>query len=175
MRRAHDDEKKDHRGRQADDHEQRDADRPPFRFREPAAKPLLNQAAAIRTRKRLAADFVTARRTGEDRRPLGKRLHQPNDSSAGQCRNRNGPIVGFAEPVRVGPDRRPMLRREGMAAPGAMDRVARTCALHLDRRITNGTKKLEHDGTSGTSRLIGKRAALMRLNEPPFKMDQLRG
>jgi hypothetical protein len=48
-------------------------------------------------------------------------LHEPNDSPARKGGNVNGPLVGFTEPVQVRPGRRPIRRREGMAAPRASD------------------------------------------------------
>jgi hypothetical protein len=119
--RADHDEKKDHRGRHANNDNQCDTDAPPVGFRKPPAGPPLNQAIAFWACQCLAADDLSTARSGEERRPLSKLLYEPNDSPARKGGNVNSPLIGVTEPVHVIPDRWPIRRREGMAAPRASD------------------------------------------------------
>jgi hypothetical protein len=176
-----DDEKKDHRGRQSDENNQRDANGLPLGFRQPSAEPLRNQSPTLRARKRLTADLATTSGTGDERRPLGKPLHKPHHSPARQGENRRRPIARarFTEPMRVGPGGGSMLRRKRMTAPRATDGVPRA-GVRLEgrianRRITNRTAKLQHDGTSGSSRLNRKQAALPQIKRTAVQNGSIRG
>jgi hypothetical protein len=119
--RADHNEKKDHRGRHANDDNQCDTDALPVGFREPTARPLLYRPIAFWTCQCLAADVVSTARNGEKQRPLSKLLHQPNDSPAWKGGNVNGPLVYVTVHVQLRPGRWPIRRREGMAAPRTSD------------------------------------------------------
>ena len=155
---AHDDEKKDHGGRQADGDDQRDADRLPIGIGEPAAWPLLECPPAARARDRLTAHLLAAGGAERERRPAGEPSHQSNGLLTGKCGNVDAPIVGRARSVRVrpnlGPGLRSKLRRERMAAPPATGVVRCIFGTHLNRCIAFWTVNLEHDNTLRASRLL---------------------
>jgi len=114
-RRAYDKQKKDHRGRNSDENDDRNADRPPFRLGKPTEVPRFHHSPGFRAR--LPPRIVTAPDSdeirGTSREPSRETKHAPT-----RKRGRvHGPTVTIRRAVRIHMDRRSAVRGEQVVAP----------------------------------------------------------
>jgi hypothetical protein len=145
-RRADDEQKKNHRGRNSDENDDRNADRPPFGPGKPTEVPRLHHSPGFRTR--LPPRIVTAADSDEIRGTSRKPSRETKDAPTRKRGRVHGPTVTVRRAVRIEMDCRSAVRGEQVIAPRATDCPARIGDVRLDRRITIGTAKLQHDNTS---------------------------
>jgi len=118
-RRAHDKQKKDHRGRNSDENDDRNTDRPPFGLGKPTEVPRLHHSPGFRAR--WPPRIVTAPDSDEIRGTSRKPSRETKDAPTRKRGCVHGPTVTIRRAVRIHMDRRSAVRGEQMVAPCATD------------------------------------------------------